>query len=174
MHVKVGNCLSDRREVTGGAVQGSVLGVMDHNAVIEGVDQNLLTECHKYVDDLTTTETIGPEADGYLAVVGGEEKPMFHAPDSEENLQSVMDYCEEKGLKVNEKKTQLLAVSPRGGTAVWLQAGRECVESSEKMKLLGFIFSDKPTVAPQIENLITRATKRMFCLLYTSPSPRDS
>ena len=105
MHVKVGNCLSDRREVTGGAVQGSVLGVMDHNAVIEGVDQNLLTECHKYVDDLTTTETIGPEADGYLAVVGGEEKPMFHAPDSEENLQSVMDYCEEKGLKVNEKKT---------------------------------------------------------------------
>ena len=34
MQVKVGNTLSPRLHVTGGAVQGSVLGVMDHNAVM--------------------------------------------------------------------------------------------------------------------------------------------
>ena len=34
MRVKTGNILSQEPEVTGGAVQSSVLGVMDHNAVI--------------------------------------------------------------------------------------------------------------------------------------------
>ena len=56
MQVKVGNTLSPRLNVTGGAVQGSVLGVMDHNAVMEGVDEDFLMEPHKYVDDLTSTE----------------------------------------------------------------------------------------------------------------------
>ena len=35
MRVKIGSILSTERDVTGGAVQGSVLGVMDHNAVME-------------------------------------------------------------------------------------------------------------------------------------------
>ena len=58
MHVKVGNTLSSKFGVTGGAVQGSVLGVMDHNAVMEIVDEDFFTESHKYVDDLTATEEI--------------------------------------------------------------------------------------------------------------------
>ena len=38
MKVKVGNILSDPIPVTGGAVQGSILGVLDHNAVLEDID----------------------------------------------------------------------------------------------------------------------------------------
>ena len=40
--------------------------------------------------------------------------------------------------------------------------------STETMKLLGFIFSDRPTVTAQVENLITRATKGMFVLRHYS------
>ena len=65
MQVKIGNALSDAFPVTGGAVQGSVLGVMDHNAVMENVDENFLTDSHKYVIDLTTTEAIAHSAVGY-------------------------------------------------------------------------------------------------------------
>ena len=36
------------------------------------------------------------------------------------------------------------------------------------MKLLGFVFGEKPDVSLQIENLICRATKRMFVLRYYS------
>ena len=54
MRDNIGNVLSSEQEVTGGAVQGSVLGVMDHNAVMEYVGKDFF----KYVDDLTLTEPI--------------------------------------------------------------------------------------------------------------------
>ena len=55
MRVKIGNILSNEKIITGGAVQGSVLGVLDHNAVLEFVDEDLdvnSTGIYKYVDDL--------------------------------------------------------------------------------------------------------------------------
>lgn len=53
MRVKIGNVLYDPKAVTGGVVQGSVLGVMDHNAVLEGINDNIDQDMFKYVDDLT-------------------------------------------------------------------------------------------------------------------------
>ena len=41
MRVKIGNIISDEHEVTGGADQGSVLGVLDHNAVVEFLDEDI-------------------------------------------------------------------------------------------------------------------------------------
>ena len=41
MRVKIGNILSEEKPVTGGAVQGSVLGVLDHNAVLETIDEDI-------------------------------------------------------------------------------------------------------------------------------------
>ena len=49
-----------------------------------------------------------------------------------------------------------------------MQAGKESVQSSENLKLLGFVFSEKPDVSAQIKNLITRATKRLFVRRYYS------
>ena len=81
----------------------------------------------------------------------------------------ISDYCSKTGLKINQKKTQLLAVSAgRNRTKVWLQAGSECINSSDELKLLGFMFTERPEVACQIDNLISRATKRMFVLRYYS------
>ena len=42
MSVKIGTTLSNPRPVTGGAVQGSVLGVLDHNVVLNNLDDGLL------------------------------------------------------------------------------------------------------------------------------------
>ena len=65
MQVKVGNTLSEKLAVTGGAVQGTVLGVMDHNACMESVDEGFHTDSFKYVDDLTSTEEIEHDANSY-------------------------------------------------------------------------------------------------------------
>ena len=62
MVVKVGTKISKQRKVTGGAVQGSVLGILDHNAVLENLDDNLLhIYTAKYVDDITLVETVSKE-----------------------------------------------------------------------------------------------------------------
>ena len=54
MSVKLGTVLSSPKPVTGGAVQGSVLGVLDHNVVLNNLDDELLeTYVAKYVDDMT-------------------------------------------------------------------------------------------------------------------------
>ena len=166
MRVKVGNTLSDKCTVTGGAVQGSVLGVMDHNAVMELVDEDFLTESHKYVDDLTSTEMIDHNAGSYTiygSMKGERDIDVYHAVRSEENINRITSYCNSTGLQINEKKTQLLAISSgRNRAKVRLQAGRESIESSDTLKLLGFVFRERPDVSRQVGNLINRATKRMF------------
>ena len=54
MQVKLGTFLSDPLPVTGGAVQGSVLGVLDHNVVLNNLDDDLLEiYVAKYIDDMT-------------------------------------------------------------------------------------------------------------------------
>ena len=59
MVVKIGNEISEPYHITGGAVQGSVLGILDHNAVLESLDDDLLgIYVAKYVDDITIIETI--------------------------------------------------------------------------------------------------------------------
>ena len=59
MSVKIGNLLSHEYPVTGGAIQGSVLGVMDHNSVLEFLDEDATDQdVYKYVDDLTLYEVV--------------------------------------------------------------------------------------------------------------------
>ena len=58
--------------------------------------------------------------------------------------------------------------SKRNRTQVWIQASREQINSSDSLKLLGFWYGEKPGVGVQVENLINRATKRMFVHRYYS------
>ena len=122
--------------------------------------------------DLTSTEMIEPEAGSYTisGVLKNERDiDVYHASKSEENLRRIADYCDSTGLKINQKKTQLLAISSnRNRTKVWVQAGKDCIDSADKLKRLGFLFAEKPGVSRQIENLISRATRRMFVLRYYS------
>ena len=60
MSVKIGTYISTPKKVTGGAVQGSVLGVLDHNVVLNNLDSEMNESVHvaKYVDDMTVIETV--------------------------------------------------------------------------------------------------------------------
>ena len=108
MAVKVGNTISPPRAVTGGAVQGSILGVMDHNAVMEFVDEGFTVEAQKYVEDMTTVETIPKSSVGYMN--DAYDTQHFHAEKTEESIKILKQTCEAKNLKINAAKTQLLAI----------------------------------------------------------------
>ena len=72
-------------------------------------------------------------------------------------------------MKVNEKKTQLLAISAdRDIASVYMSANGSLIHSEKTLKLLGFVFSDRPNVNAQVENLVNRAAKRVFILRYYS------
>ena len=71
MRFKIGNDLSDLKSITGGAIQGSVLGVMNHNAVLEFINDDVDQEMYKYIDDLTLEEVISRDVP-YLIDSSGE------------------------------------------------------------------------------------------------------
>ena len=59
MQVKFGTTLSEPKKVTGGAVQGSVLGVIEHNIVLNNLDDDILeVYVAKYIDDMTLIDVV--------------------------------------------------------------------------------------------------------------------
>ena len=124
MRVKIGNILSDKQAVTGGAVQGSVLGVLDHNAVMEFVDKDLNeeTEVYKYVDDLTLEETIDKEIPSLVDTSNEKPVHLFRPPKIQEGFNTLQESCTTRGLKINEKNTQLLSIlSAKFDTRAWIE-----------------------------------------------------
>lgn len=124
MRVKVGNLISKEHAVTGGAVQGSVLGVLDHNAVMEYLDEDIdYQNKYKYVDDLTAEEQIEQNIDFLIEndQATGIQIHLFKPPKTQKSIEILEQACQDRRLKVNEKKTQLLSVSS-GKTAIkcWL------------------------------------------------------
>ena len=76
------NSISEPCRITGGAVQGSILGIMDHNAVLENLDDGL-DEIYiaKYVDDITLIETVKEnrnKTNTYIHTTGNTEGNKYH------------------------------------------------------------------------------------------------
>ena len=167
MRVKIGNILSDHKEVTGGAVQGSVLGVMDHNAVLEGINDNMDQNMFKYIDDLTMEETVDSAVPCLIEKnADGSETHLFKPAATQTSFEQLTEECVNKKLKINDRKTQLLTISStKHKNSAWLKlTDGSPLHSSDKLKLLGFVFNSSPNVHSQVENIIDRATARTFVL----------
>ena len=72
-----------------------------------------------------------------------------------------------KVLKINETKTQILSVSSASyNTRATFNTDSAEIGSEQQLKMLGFIFSNKPTVQAQLDYLIRKANKIYFVLLH--------
>ena len=165
---EVGNTLSEPKSITGGAVQGSILGVMDHNAVLEDVDEDFGIQAEKYVDDLTVLENIPKDAphltDNQNNIV------VTRAKKTEKTLERLSATCSRKNLKTNEKKTQLLTINTeRKKNESWIKTldGSE-IKCMESLKMLGFVFNRSGNCNDQITNLVRKAMSRSYVLRYYS------
>lgn len=123
MCVKIGNVLLQPHPVTGGAVQGSVLGVMDHNAVMEHLEgEDGYQDFYKYIDDLTLQETVGKEVATMIDNSGFPPTHFFRPQKTQQSIDRLTEKCDEMGLKINEKKTQLLTISSaRNENNAWIE-----------------------------------------------------
>ena len=93
---KIGNVLSNPHPVTGGAVQGSVLGVMDHNTVMEFLDEdNDCQDFYKYIDDLTLQETVSKDVP---TMIDNSDFPQ-HTFSSQKKLRNLLIICLRNAVK---------------------------------------------------------------------------
>ena len=150
-------------------MQGSVLGVLDHNVVLDDIDDKVNPSIYvaKYVDDLTKIETV--ESDVTTSINNENSRPLhsFCPMSSTESFESIKTRSKEKGLKINDSKTQVLSVSSAhyDTRAVLKTCTGEILTSGEELKMLGFTFSQEPTICRQLDNPIKKTNKRFFLLL---------
>ena len=93
-------------------------------------------------------------------------KHLFKAHEIQHSFEQLTEICKEKVLKIYDKKTQLLTISnSKNDNVAWLKLkDGTTMYSSDQLKLLGFIFSTKPNINAQIDNIVQRAAGRSFVL----------
>lgn len=71
-------------------------------------------------------------------------------------------------MKVNCLKTQLLMISPPNGyeKKAFVSIGNQKIESTNTMKLLGFVFGREPTVAAHVEEIQRKFRSRFWSLIF--------
>ena len=170
MSVKIGTVMSGPREVTGGAVQGSVLGVLDHNIVLKNLDDNLLeVYVAKYVDDMTVIDTVGHEVTTDIDASGSRQMHNIHPTKTQEAFSTISTNATKKGLRINYQKTQVLSVSSAyyDTCAIITDNQGNKIKSGNSLKMLGFNFSSSPTIQPQLDYLIQKPTSAISCSCIT-------
>ena len=145
MQVKLGTHLSEPKPVTGGAVQGSVLGVLDHNVVLNNLDDDLLEiYVAKYVDDMTLIDVVPNSVPTDIDTNNTRPLHTIYPQRSQDSFNSIVHKAEQKGLKINDSKTQILSVSSAFYDTKAVIADRQDnkIESEKSLKMLGYTFSD--------------------------------
>ena len=87
-----------------GAVQGSVLGVLDHNVVLDDLDDNVNDSVYiaKYVDDMTMIETVKNTVPTTINTENIRPLHCFEPQLSSESFSAIKRSAENEGLKIND------------------------------------------------------------------------
>ena len=121
-------------------------------------------EVDKYVDDNLQEEAVNLE--NATVSPDGLEK-MKHAIPTQNVFRHVIRRAEERGMKVNTAKTNMICVSDclnHMARSYILDSDGNRIESSDKMKILGWHFSSKPTVEAHVNVLKRRFRERYWIL----------
>ena len=105
MAVRVGQNILELREVNGGCIQGSLLGILQHNVCLDHLDDDLDVDSSKYVDDMFLLEGLHQaEAEE------DEEGKILRARSSEHAFKIIKNRAEAVNMKVNADKTTHLCI----------------------------------------------------------------
>ena len=119
-------------------------------------------EVNKYVDDNLQEEAVNFE--NVQPVMGVKDK---HAIATQNVFRHIVRQAEMKGMKVNSKKTNMICIADslnfKTKSHIFDREG-EKIESGEHLKVLGWHFSDSPTVEAHIKVLVRRFRERYWTL----------
>ena len=110
-----------------------------------------LVEVFKYVDDTTIVEAIDL-SEGIRHLTTRMSSTMSKARYTELLAGQICTRSEEIGMRVNNKKTQLLLISPPNGytNEAFITLQGETIKCSDSLKLLGFMFGRDPGIGSHV------------------------
>jgi hypothetical protein len=123
-------------------------------------------ELLKYIDDFNVIEVTDS---GAIVLKYSQNQPIrrYQATICEKLLRGVKEKSAELGMKVNSSKTQLLSISTAGTNSAYIRPdGNEKIESSNTLKILGFNFSDKPTLDCHVNATVKKFNKNVWTLIH--------
>ena len=120
----------------------------------------------KYVDDFLGAEKLRIK-DGYLILTESKPQRMIRAWKSEQFFSIVSTRCRDVCMSVNASKTQMLTISASVGEDVksyikTTDGGK--ITSQDTLRILGFVFGTRPTVAAHVEHLCNTFRRRLWIL----------
>ncbi len=149
--VRLNNTFSDYVSLNGGVPQGTKIGPIGFQILINDAAQNVSSGCWKYVDDLTFAEnTRGPHYSSSLQA----------------ELDDFVEWSNENKLKLNPSKCQALQVcfSKTKPQISDLRIGTEPLSYVTEAKVLGVFLQDNLKWDTQVNNMLKKANKRLFML----------
>ena len=164
---RVGNALSNKTNLTSGVIQGSVLFVIFINDIAQLFPDNTCT-CKLYADDLKLYTALEANTDCCIL---------------QSKLIEVCKWSKKWQLSISYTKCSVIYVG-NTNCNVNMTLNDNILLVVDEVKDLGFIIDSHLSFDSHISKTVARAFTRANlihkcfttwdCLLYTSPSPRDS
>ena len=148
--VRFNNTLSEDLQLTAGVPQGTKLGPIGFQILINDAAANAESEYWKYVDDLTFAENNTGTMQGHL----------------QDDLHEFSKWSSSNGLNLNAKKCQALEInfsraSPHHAD---LKIGSDKLEYVDQAKILGLWLQNDLKWQTQVDVMLKKAYKRLFML----------
>ena len=117
-----------------------------------------------YVDDFNVIEKVRTTA-AVSHFTEGRATYHIHAPLSERVFVDVERKAEEIGMIVNASKTQLLCISQAGkSNRSYIRPAEEKLKSTDRLKILGFVFGNRPDAGAHVECLVRKFNTKIWSL----------
>ena len=126
------------------------------NPVTSAVWKPRNTSEHKYIDDNLLDTKLDMETVPTTTTAGGKPVKNKHSVSCQNSFRRIVRNAELIGMKVNSSKTAQVLVSDAlsfEAVAHIYSISGEKIESSDRLKMLGFTFSSKPSCAAHIETV---------------------
>ncbi len=148
--VKYNDTLSEYVFINGGVPQGTKLGPLSFQILINDAASDANTEYWKYVDDLTFAENRNPKVKGNIQT----------------DLKNFEDWSETNCLKLNPSKCQALQINFGKTEPPFsdLKIGSESLAYVDKAKVLGMWLQNDLKWDTQVSNMLVKANRRLFML----------
>ena len=145
-----------------GSPQGSVLGCLLYCVTTQTLTAGLGNpeggrglDAFLYVDDTTLFDAI-PMSSAIRHISTGRTQEELRATELGSAFDELDRRATDRGMRINAKKTQLLAISPGNGcdtVASMVARGGQAIESVQRLKLVGFTFGPDPGVGAHVETI---------------------
>ena len=129
-----------------------------------------------YVDDLSIGE-VNDIKTASITISERKENRRIHSRFCEETFATIEENSTRKGMKINAAKTQLLCMSGTNfaETESYIKdTNGNVINSSDEMKILGFIFSKEPNVNAHMDYTATKFNRAVWALSHLRRAKIDN